>query len=358
VVLGLTGAVLAVAPTWGRMLPVAAGAVALGALATPVVSLVQGAPWQATVVAALNAAVVLGLLWLTVVDFLRGRLVGGLLLLAVGVAVALELVLFAGGAESPWFETVHGQRLGLLPLPVVAACGARPVWEATNAVVGEPDDARAARWVAVAVRALDLVMLMAGFVALVALVRIVGDGVAVSFVLRLVVGVLMLLALDVGLQLRAGGHVPLVRLQLAVIARQQVLVSFKLPENASGVMVGYVLCLLLGRGAFVKGDGPFEDVAALGLALDDDVAERDLPVDAQQHADRVALGGHADRAAHEEHRADDEEVGDSDGLNQQVDEHGRPYPSIVIFLRRARARNEAPIRITSRWIATSWNASR
>lgn len=191
VVLGLTGAVLAVAPTWRLTLPVVAGVVALGALATPVVSLIQGAPWPATVVGVLNAAVVLGLLWLTAADFWRGHLVGGLLLLALGGGVALELVLFAGGEESPWFETVHGQRLGLLLLPVVAACGARPVLEAAGAVAGEPEDQRAARWVAVAVRSLDLVMLVAGFVALVGLVRLVGDGVAVSFVLRLVTGALM-----------------------------------------------------------------------------------------------------------------------------------------------------------------------
>lgn len=191
VVLGLTGAVLAVAPTWRLTLPVVAGVVALGALATPVVSLIQGAPWPDTVVGVLNAAVVLGLLWLTAVDFWRGHLVGGLLLLALGGGVALELVLFAGGEESPWFETIHGQRLGLLLLPVVAACGARPVLEAAGAVAAEPEDERAARWVSVAVRSLDLVMLVAGFVALVGLVRLVGDGVAVSFVLRLVTGALM-----------------------------------------------------------------------------------------------------------------------------------------------------------------------
>lgn len=191
VVLGLTGSALALAPTWERTVPVVAGLVGLGALATPVTSLVDGDPWSATVVGALNAALVLGVLWLTAVSYVRGDLVAGVVLLVVGAAVAIELVLFAGGQESPWFESVHAQRLGLLLLPVVAACAARRVLDDVAAVAGDPQDVHAARWVAVAVRCLDLVLLVAGFVALVAVVRVVANGVAVSLVLRLICGVLM-----------------------------------------------------------------------------------------------------------------------------------------------------------------------
>ncbi|MCA5894891.1 hypothetical protein LEP48_16260 [Isoptericola sp. NEAU-Y5] len=191
-VLGLAGVLLAIAPTWERTLPVVAALVALGALATPVASLVAGAAWPATVVAVLNAALVIGVLWLTVVAYMRGELTAGLLLLAVGGAIAIELVLFAGGSESPWFESLHGQRLGLLLLPVLAACAARGVLDAAAATTSETAAEHAARWVRIAVRSFDLVMLVAGFVALVALVRLVGDrGDTVPLVLRLVVGALM-----------------------------------------------------------------------------------------------------------------------------------------------------------------------
>jgi len=190
--MGLAGATLASAPRWAHTPAVVAGVVALGTLATPVASLAQGAPWATTVAGAFNALVVLGVLWFTVGTYLRsGDLSAGYVLLALGGAVALELVLFAGGSERPWFESVHGQRLGLLLLPVVAAVTARRIVDDAAATAGDPDHVRAERWVAVAVRSLGLVALVAGFVALVALVRIISEGVAVPLVLRLIVGVLM-----------------------------------------------------------------------------------------------------------------------------------------------------------------------
>jgi len=189
---GLAGAALAAAPRWVHTPAVVAGVVAVGTLATPVAALVQGAPWVVSVVGLLNALVVLGVLWFTVGTYLRsGDLASGYVLLALGGAVALELVLFAGGNVDPWFESVHEQRLGLLLLPVVAGVTARRIVDDAAATADEPDDVRAARWVAVALRALGLVALVAAFVALVALLLIVADGVSVGRVLRLVVGVLM-----------------------------------------------------------------------------------------------------------------------------------------------------------------------
>ncbi|MFC7878285.1 hypothetical protein [Isoptericola sp. NPDC057391] len=189
---GLAGAALAAAPRWVHTPAVVAGVVAVGTLATPVAALVQGAPWAVSVVGLLNALVVLGVLWFTVGTYLRsGDLASGYVLLALGGAVALELVLFAGGNVDPWFESVHEQRLGLLLLPVVAGVTARRIVDDAAATADEPDDVRAARWVAVALRALGLVALVAAFVALVALLLIVADGVSVGRVLRLVVGVLM-----------------------------------------------------------------------------------------------------------------------------------------------------------------------
>ncbi|MEL7974551.1 hypothetical protein AAG589_01695 [Isoptericola sp. F-RaC21] len=189
---GLAGAALAAAPRWVHTPAVVAGVVAVGTLAAPVAALVQGAPWAGPVIGVLNALVVLGVLWFTVGTYLRsGDLAAGYVLLALGGAVALELVLFAGGNVDPWFESVHEQRLGLLLLPVVAAVTARRIVDDAAATAGETDDVRAARWVAVALRALGLVALVAAFVALVALLLIVADGVSVGRVLRLVVGVLM-----------------------------------------------------------------------------------------------------------------------------------------------------------------------
>ncbi|GAB3101484.1 hypothetical protein [Isoptericola nanjingensis] len=189
---GLAGAALAAASRWAHAPAVVAGVVALGTLATPVAALVQGAPWVVSVVGLLNALVVLGVLWFTVGTYLRsGDLASGYVLLALGGAVALELVLFAGGNVDPWFESVHEQRLGLLLLPVVAGITARRIVDDAAATADEPDDVRAARWVAVALRALGLVALVAAFVALVALLLVVADGVSVGRVLRLVVGVLM-----------------------------------------------------------------------------------------------------------------------------------------------------------------------
>ncbi|MGW8568028.1 DUF7937 domain-containing protein [Isoptericola sp. NPDC055881] len=189
---GLAGAALAAATRWKHLPAAVALVVALGTLATPVASLVQGADWTTTVIGTLNALVVLGVLWFTIGTYLRsGDLSAGYVLLALGGAVALELVLFAGGNLRPWFESVHEQRLGLLLLPVVAAVTARRIVDDAARTSDDPDAVRAERWIAVAVRALGLVALVAAFVALVALVRIISTGVEVAFVLRLIVGVLM-----------------------------------------------------------------------------------------------------------------------------------------------------------------------
>jgi len=204
--LGLAGAVLAAAPRWEHGLTAAAGVVAVLALATPVIAAVDGDGVGAIVGAVLNALLVLGILWLTAVAFRRGDLAGGIVLVGVGAVIALELALLAGGSDQPWFESVHGQRFGLLLLPAVAAfavprvadqvAGAGPDMTVAGTVAGTATGtdrtyALGARWVAVAVRALDLVILVAAFVALVAVTGIVVDGPGVNLVLRLIVGVLM-----------------------------------------------------------------------------------------------------------------------------------------------------------------------
>jgi hypothetical protein len=213
VALGLAGAVLGASPRWPHALALAAGLVAVLALATPVLAAVRGEEWSVILGAGLNALLVVGVLALTAGALVRrGDAVGGIVLVAIGAVVALELVLLGGGTERPWFESIHGQRFGLLLLPVVAAFAVpRVVVEHLGFAHRADDDARAARWVAVAVRAFDVVLLVAGFVALVAILQTAAGGVAVNLVLRIVFGVLLALVAVIARRALTrdprGGHV-------------------------------------------------------------------------------------------------------------------------------------------------------
>ncbi|GAA4729369.1 hypothetical protein GCM10023216_21110 [Isoptericola chiayiensis] len=191
---GLAGVVLAAAVPGPRPVIVSAVVVALGAVVTPVLAMLGGASWSAVVGALLAAVLVLGVLWLTVRRFLRDDEPAGIVLIVVGAAVALEIV-FLGGGSAAWFESLHGGRYGLLLLPVVAAAAVPVAFDRAAAAVGEPGERSAHRWVAVAVQAFELMMLVGGFVAAVAVLRLVDrepfSGGLVEAVLRLVVGVLV-----------------------------------------------------------------------------------------------------------------------------------------------------------------------
>ncbi|WP_407317373.1 hypothetical protein UQW22_12710 [Isoptericola halotolerans] len=197
--LGLAGAVLAASLPTTRGLLVSAVVVAVAAVATPLTTAVAGRPWPLVVGAVLAALLVLAVLWLTVRAFLQGDDAAGVVLVAVGAAVALELALLGGSSQYAWVESVHGDRYGLLLLPVVAAFAVPSVLGRVGASPDEPVEAAAARWVLVAVRALDLMIVVGTFVTLVAVVRLVaaaatdvpGFGFGVEPVLRLVVGVLV-----------------------------------------------------------------------------------------------------------------------------------------------------------------------
>ncbi|MCK0117482.1 hypothetical protein MWU57_10605 [Isoptericola sp. S6320L] len=199
--LGMSGAVLAAALPTTRGMVASSVLVAVVAVATPLTTAVAGLPWPVVVGAILAALLVIGILWLTAGAFLRRHDdAAGMVLLAVGGAVALELALLGGGAQHGWVESLHADRYGLLLLPVVAAFAVPAVLERASTWVGEPAEVGAARWVRVAVRALDLVIVVAAFVALVAVVRLVaaatadlpGFGFGVEPVLRLIVGVLVI----------------------------------------------------------------------------------------------------------------------------------------------------------------------
>ncbi|WP_418276536.1 hypothetical protein ACNHYB_01070 [Isoptericola jiangsuensis] len=195
--LGLAGAMLAAALPGTRPLVVTSVVVAIGAVATPVVGAVDGAGWAATLSSTLAALLVVGLLWLTVKRFLDGDDAAGIVLMAVGAAVALELAMLGGAVQHVWLESLHGSRYGMLLIPVVAAAAVPPAMERRAAAAGEEPQVSALRWVRVAVQAFELVMLVAAFVGLNAVVQLVAlatdDGGAVPFVelvLRIVVGVL------------------------------------------------------------------------------------------------------------------------------------------------------------------------
>ncbi|ANC29838.1 hypothetical protein [Isoptericola dokdonensis] len=194
--LGLAGVTLAAAFPGTRPVVVVAGVVAVGAVLTPVLGLVDGAPWTSTLGSVLGAAFVLGVLWLTVRRFVRGDDASGTVLVGLGLVVALELAVLGGALEHRWLESVHGNRFGLFLLPVIAAAALPEMLERARRHDGEPQSETAARWVRVAVQALEIMIVSAGFVGLVALVQLVGGASAgnlVQLVLRLVVGVLVAL---------------------------------------------------------------------------------------------------------------------------------------------------------------------
>jgi hypothetical protein len=100
--------------------------------------------------------------------------------------VALAAAFFAGTDVSPWVESVHGARFGLLLLPVLAACAAPRVVGQTVTAGAQPQ-----LWAATAVQALGLASILAAYVAVVAAVSLVATGVSVAFVLRIVFGVVI-----------------------------------------------------------------------------------------------------------------------------------------------------------------------
>ncbi|WP_277211509.1 hypothetical protein [Isoptericola croceus] len=196
--MGLTATAVAAALPSTRGVLVAAVVLAVTAVANPLTSVVDGALWPDVLGAVLSAVLVLGVLWLTVWSFLHGDDAAGIVLVAIGGAVALELALLGGGAQHSWVESLHANRYGLLLLPVVAALAVPSVVGRVAASQGEAAEVSAARWVRVAVRAFELMMVVAAFVAIVAIVRLAAVGAGVEGVrlgaepvLRLIVGVLV-----------------------------------------------------------------------------------------------------------------------------------------------------------------------
>jgi hypothetical protein len=196
--LGLAGAMLAAAPTGTRPLVVVSVVAGLGAVATPLVGVIDGATWSTTVSSVLAALLVVGLLWLTVKRFLDGEDAAGIVLVAIGAAVALELAMLGGAVQYVWLESLHGSRYGMLLVPLVAAAALPAATARMGAAVGEPQEASSARWIRVAVIVFELMVLVAAFVGLNAVVQLVAQILDVptnfsfvELVLRIVVGILV-----------------------------------------------------------------------------------------------------------------------------------------------------------------------
>lgn len=227
--LGLAGAALAAAPReselgppeqdaavaqrWRTVLVAGGGLLAAGAIVAFVVALVAGPGVPLVLAAVLSLLLVLGLVWFLVVGAVRGDEASRLVLVAAGIVVAAVFVLTSGTTAG--VESLHGARFGFVLLPALAAVAASAAArrELQAQATGSPDRGVDV-WVRVAVRALGVVVLLAGYVALGAVAGLLAARFDVTLVLRLVLGVLVaalaVLARRSLVRDASTGHVPAV----------------------------------------------------------------------------------------------------------------------------------------------------
>ncbi|MFD2028684.1 hypothetical protein [Promicromonospora aerolata] len=146
-------------------------------------------------------ALVVGLVWLLVGGTVRHDRPSRLVLVAVGIVLALLFIFTAGdslaGLESMRPGVTDPSRFGLVLLPLAAAiAGAPAVRRDPAAEVAASTEHAAGVWVRVAVRAFDVMVLLAVCSALAALVQLIdpgfiGSGAGVPLVVRLVLGVVV-----------------------------------------------------------------------------------------------------------------------------------------------------------------------
>lgn len=202
--LGLAGALLAATPRdselgpseldgrvhdrWRAALAAAGGLVAVGALFSLVQTYVTDRELGPMLRAPIGFALVVGLLLLLVLATWRRDRAARLVLLALGV-VLIVLAVFTSGGALPGVESTHGQRFGLVLFPALAALAGAPavrrspVWESRGA---SPVPGAVDVWVRAAVRAFQVLLLVALCSGAGGLVTLIAGGFDVAPLLRLI----------------------------------------------------------------------------------------------------------------------------------------------------------------------------
>jgi hypothetical protein len=200
--LGLAGALLAAQPRqselgpedldrgvtsrWLQGLLGGAGLLAVTVLLTVVLTVV-GTPLGVLFVLAVIAFAlfVLALVGLPTLGTWRRSEAARLTLVGLGVILAVAFVLGSGNNGLQTIESTHGGRFGLVLVPALAAVAASPAVRRAMAPA-EP----VVTWVRVAVNALDLVLVVAAYVAVSAVLTLANGATGAPVILAIVVGVL------------------------------------------------------------------------------------------------------------------------------------------------------------------------
>ncbi len=176
--------------------------IALGALiATLLAEFAAGATLGDRLLAPVWLVLAVGLAWLLVGGTVRHDRPSRLVLVAVGLVLAVLFVFTSGssltGLESMRPGVTDPSRFGLVLLPLAAAIAGSPAVRRDPATdEAESTEHAAGVWVRVAIRAFDVMVLLAVCSALAALVQLIdpgfiGSGAGVTLVLRLVLGVVV-----------------------------------------------------------------------------------------------------------------------------------------------------------------------
>ena len=201
--LGLAGALLAAQPReselgprdqdravtdrWLLALLVVAAVLVLAVLLTVVLTLTGTRLGGALLVllVLVSAVFVLALAGLPTYGTWRRSEAARLTLVGLGVILAVAFVLGSGNNGLVTIESTHGGRFGLVLVPALAAIAAAP---AVHRAMTAADPVTT--WVRVAVHALDLVLVVAGYVAVSAVLTLADGRRGVPVVLAVVIGVL------------------------------------------------------------------------------------------------------------------------------------------------------------------------
>jgi hypothetical protein len=175
--------------------------IALGAvLSTVFAEFAEGATLGERLLSPVWLVLVLGLAWLLVGGTVRHDRPSRLVLVAAGLILAVLFIFTSGdsltGLESMRPGVTDPSRFGLVLLPLAAAiAGAPAVRRDPDAEEDGSTERAAGVWVRVAIRAFDVIVLLAACSALAALVQLIdpgfGAGAGVTLVVRLVLGVIV-----------------------------------------------------------------------------------------------------------------------------------------------------------------------